>query len=108
TPHLLDLLGQHHIHATFFVLGECAERNPEILKRAAREGHEIGNHSWSHPSFSRISDEAVRSQIKRTEELITSTIGTRPTLLRPPYGSITARQKRVVQDDLGYEIILWD
>jgi peptidoglycan-N-acetylglucosamine deacetylase len=108
TPRLLDLLAQHHIHVTFFVLGECAERNPEILRRAAREGHEIGNHSWSHPNFAKMSDETVRTQIKRTEELITNTIGKRPTLLRPPYGSITARQKRLIHDDLGYEIILWD
>src|SRR5207248_5876091 len=47
TPRLLDLLGQHHIHATFFVIGENVAQHPEILQRAAREGHEIGNHSWS-------------------------------------------------------------
>jgi peptidoglycan-N-acetylglucosamine deacetylase len=108
TPRLLDLLAQHHIHATFFVLGECVERNPEILKRAAREGHEIANHSWSHPNLAKMSDESVRSQIKRTEELISNLIGTRPTLLRPPYGSITAHQKRFIHDELGYEIVLWD
>lgn len=108
TPRLLDLLAQHHIHATFFVLGECVERNPDILKRAAREGHEIGNHSWSHPNLAKMSDESVRGQIKRTEELIAGTTGTRPTLFRPPYGSITAHQKHLVHDELGYQIILWD
>ena len=68
TPRLLDLLGQHHIHATFFVIGENVAQHPEILQRAAREGHEIGNHSWSHPNFARMSDDAVRSQIKRTKK----------------------------------------
>lgn len=108
TPHLLDLLAQHHIHATFFVVGENAAQYPDVLRRAVREGHEIGNHSWSHPNFARMSDEGVRSQIKRTEEAIVAAIGLRPTLLRPPYGSITARQKHFIHDDLGYEIVLWD
>src|SRR5437016_10626733 len=108
TPRLLDLLAQRHIHVTFFVIGENVAQHPEIVKRAAREGHEIGNHSWSHPNLAKISDENVRSQIKRTEEAISGAIGSRPVLLRPPYGSITPRQKHLIHDDLGYEIILWD
>ena len=108
TPRLLDLLAQHHIHATFFVIGENVAQHPEIVKRAAREGHEIGNHSWSHPNLAKMSDENVRSQIKRTEEVISGAIGTRPVLLRPPYGSLAARQKHLIHDELGYEIVLWD
>ena len=108
TPRLLDLLAQHHIHATFFVVGENAAQYPDILQRAVREGHEIGNHSWSHPNFAKMSEESVRSQVKRTEEAIEDATGARPTLLRPPYGSITARQKRWLHEDMGYEIILWD
>jgi peptidoglycan/xylan/chitin deacetylase (PgdA/CDA1 family) len=108
TPRLLDLLAQHHIHATFFVVGENAAQHPDILQRAVREGHEIGNHSWSHPNFGKMSDESVRSQVKRTEETIENATGARPTLLRPPYGSVTARQKRWLREDMGYEIILWD
>src|SRR5438477_8448630 len=108
TPRLLDLLAQHHIHGTFFVIGENVAQHPEIVQRAVREGHEIGNHSWSHPNLAKMSDDAVRSQIKRTEEAITGAIGSRPALLRPPYGSITPRQKHLIHDDLGYEIILWD
>jgi len=108
TPRLLDLLAQHHIHATFFVIGENVAQHPEIVKRAASEGHEIGNHSWSHPNLAKISDENVRSQIKRTEEAISGAIGARPVLLRPPYGSLTARQKHFIHDELGYEIVLWD
>ncbi len=108
TPRLLDLLAQHHIHATFFVIGENAVEHPEILKRAVREGHEIGNHTWSHPNLAKMSDEAVHGQIKRAEETIVNAIGSRPTLFRPPYGSLTTRQKRFIHDDFGYEIILWD
>jgi peptidoglycan/xylan/chitin deacetylase (PgdA/CDA1 family) len=108
TPKLLDLLAAHHIKATFFVIGENVAEHPEIVARAAHEGHEIGNHSWSHPNLGKMSDDAVRGQLRRTEDAIKSATGARPTLLRPPYGSITARQKRWIHGEFGYEIVLWD
>src|SRR5262250_3305758 len=108
TPKLLDLLAAHHIKATFFVIGENVAEHPEIVARAAREGHEIGNHSWSHPNFGKMSDESVRRQLRQTDDAIKSATGQRPTLLRPPYGSITDREKRWIHDEFGYDIILWD
>src|SRR6266700_7318842 len=108
TPKLLDLLAAHHIKATFFVIGENVAEHPEIVARAAREGHEIGNHSWSHPNFGKMSDQAVRSQLQRTDDAIKNATGERPTLMRPPYGSITAREKRWIHDEFGYRIIVWD
>src|SRR6186713_1076398 len=93
TPKLLDLLAARHLKATFFVVGQNAADHPEILKRAVREGHEIANHSWSHPNLGKMSDEAVRRELRRTDETINAAIGVRPTLFRPPYGSITPRQK---------------
>jgi peptidoglycan/xylan/chitin deacetylase (PgdA/CDA1 family) len=94
--------------ATFFVVGQNAADHPDILRRAIREGHEIANHSWSHPNLAKMSDEAVRRELQRTDDAIFAAIGKRPTLLRPPYGSITARQKRWIHDDFGYRIIIWD
>src|SRR5881392_2405146 len=108
TPKLLDLLAAHHIKATFFVIGENVAEHPEIVARAAREGHEIANHSWSHPNFGKMSQESVRSQVQRTDDAIKNATGKRPTLLRPPYGSITEREKRWIHDEFGYDIILWD
>jgi peptidoglycan/xylan/chitin deacetylase (PgdA/CDA1 family) len=108
TPELLEILATHHIHATFFVIGENAERHPEILQRAIREGQEIGNHSWSHPAFAKMSDAAVRRELQKTDDVIRAAIGTRPTLMRPPYGSITSRQKQWIHAEFGYRIILWD
>src|SRR5215831_4100018 len=108
TPKLLDLLAAHHIKATFFVIGENVAEHPEIVARAAREGHEIANHSWSHPNFAKMSQESVRSQLQRTDDAIKNAIGKSPTLLRPPYGSITEREKRWIHDEFGYDIILWD
>jgi peptidoglycan/xylan/chitin deacetylase (PgdA/CDA1 family) len=108
TPKLLDILAAHHIKATFFVLGEMAVEHPEILARAAQEGHEIANHSWSHPNLAKMSQENVRSQLQRTDDEIKTATGKRPTLFRPPYGSITEHEKRWIHDQFGYDIILWD
>ena len=108
TPKLLDMLAARRIKATFFVVGQCVADLPEIVKRAAREGHEIASHSWSHPNLGKMSDEAVRSQLQRTDDAIKAAIGTRPTVMRPPYGSITPRQKSWIHDEFGYKTIIWD
>src|SRR2546428_7478948 len=108
TPKLLDLPATRHFKVTFLVIGENVAEHPETVARAAREGHEIGNHSWSHPNFGKMSDDNVRSQLRRTDDAIRSAMGNRPTLMRPPYGSITAREKHWIHDEFGYRIILWD
>jgi peptidoglycan-N-acetylglucosamine deacetylase len=108
TPKLLDLLAARHLKATLFVVGQNAAEYPEILKRAVREGHEIANHSWSHPNLGKMSDEAVRRELQKTDDAIVAATGKRPTLMRPPYGSITASQKRWIHDEFGYRIIIWD
>ena len=108
TPRLLDLLAAHRMKATFFVVGQCVVDHPEILRRAVREGHEIASHSWSHPNLGQMSDEGVRRELQKTDDAIVAAIGKRPTLMRPPYGSITPRQKRWIHDEFGYRIILWD
>jgi peptidoglycan-N-acetylglucosamine deacetylase len=108
TPKLLDLLAQHHIKATFFLIGENVAEHPEIVAREVREGHEVGNHSWSHPNLAKMSDDGVRSQLRRTDDAIQSVAGIRPKFLRPPYGSITAGEKKWINQEFGYKIILWD
>jgi peptidoglycan-N-acetylglucosamine deacetylase len=108
TPKLLDLLAARHIKATFFLIGQNAAENPEIVARAAREGHEIANHSWSHPNLAKMSDDGVRGQLRKTDDAIRSAIGNGATLLRPPYGSISARQKKWINQEFGYKIVLWD
>ena len=108
TPKLLDLLAQKKIKATFFVLGENAQRHPEILTRAVAEGHEIGNHSWSHPNLAKLSNEALRSQLQRTDNVIAQAIGAHPKIMRPPYGELTPRQRQWVNSEFGYKVILWD
>jgi len=108
TAKLLDIAAKRHIKLTFFVLGECVQQNPTILQREVAEGHEIGNHSWSHPNLAKLSDEAVRSQLRRTDELIVKTAGVKPKLMRPPYGELTKRQRIWINHDFNYKVILWD
>src|SRR6266480_2482662 len=108
TPKLLEMAAKRHIKLTFFVLGECVEQNPTVLQREVAEGHEIGNHSWWHPNLAKLSDEAVRSQLQRTEDIIAKTAGVKPKLMRPPYGELTKRQRIWVNRDFGYKVILWD
>ena len=109
TPHLLDILKERNMHVTFFVLGEMVKPHPEIIQRALAEGHEIGNHSYSHPNLAKMSDEAVKSELNRTKQEIMAANGGKPvTLMRPPYGSFTKEQRRWFHDDLGYTVVLWD
>jgi peptidoglycan/xylan/chitin deacetylase (PgdA/CDA1 family) len=108
TPKLLEMAAQRHIKLTFFVLGECVEQNPAVLQQEVAEGHEIGNHSWSHPNLAKLSDDAVRSQLQRTQDIIVKAAGIKPKLMRPPYGELTKRQRISVNHDFGYKVILWD
>jgi peptidoglycan/xylan/chitin deacetylase (PgdA/CDA1 family) len=108
TPRLLDLLKQRGIKATFFVVGQCAAEYPDIMKRIVAEGHEIANHSWSHPQLSKMGEGSVTDQLQRTHDVIEQTTGVAPTLMRPPYGAFTATQQAWANRKWGYKIILWD
>ncbi len=108
TPRLLDMLKQRNIKATFFVCGECVAEYPDIVKRAASEGHEIASHSWNHPNLIPMSEEAVRSQLERTHQVVKQAAGVEIKNFRPPYGNFTQRQRNWANATYGYKIILWD
>jgi peptidoglycan/xylan/chitin deacetylase (PgdA/CDA1 family) len=108
TPRLLDMLKQRNIKATFFVVGECAQEYPAIMKRIVAEGHEIANHSWSHPQLSKMGEGAVTEQLQKTHDAILNTTGVAPKLMRPPYGAFTANQRAWANAKWGYKTILWD
>jgi len=93
TPRLLEMLKQRNIKATFFLIGQNVASNPDLVRRILAEGHEIGNHSWTHPQLSKLSDQRVSSEITKTQDAIKDASGFTPTLLRPPYGAITPRQR---------------
>lgn len=86
TPLILDTLSSRNTLATFFVLGNRAQDYPDLIERAALDGHSIGNHSWSHPQMTRLSFDALSTQYQRTQDLVTSITGSAPLIYRPPYG----------------------
>lgn len=104
TPALLDALARLGARATFFVVGARAERHPALIARIAAEGHEIGNHSWSHPSLPTLASAEIAAQIGRTRGAL-GTLGRR--LMRPPYGDQDFRTNRIARG-LGYRVVLWN
>jgi peptidoglycan-N-acetylglucosamine deacetylase len=107
TPRLLEMLKQRNIKATFFLIGQNVASNPDLVRRILADGHEIGNHSWTHPQLSKLSDDRVTMEITKTQDAIKDASGFTPTLLRPPYGAITPRQREWVEDRFGLNVILW-
>ena len=108
TPRLLEMLRQRKIHATFFLVGQCVAEFPDIVKKIVADGHEIANHSWSHPQLSAMSESAVRDQLQKTHDAIIAACGVTPKIMRPPYGAFTARQRAWAHGEWGYKCILWD
>jgi peptidoglycan/xylan/chitin deacetylase (PgdA/CDA1 family) len=86
TPALLDVLARHSAGATFFFCGANVARLPGVARRAASEGHEIGNHTYTHPRLFILGSAAIELEISRTQQVIRETIGQTPRLFRPPYG----------------------
>jgi peptidoglycan-N-acetylglucosamine deacetylase len=86
TPYILDVLAAKRVPATFFLQGDNAARNPELVRRVQAEGHVVGNHSWTHPWFPNLTPQEAEVEIERTNELLTELTGARPTLYRYPFG----------------------
>src|SRR6266853_6998223 len=86
TPKILDILEEKKAPGVFFVIGDEANKRPDILKREFAEGHEIGNHTYFHPKFDEISHTQIRWELNLTQRLIESTLDVKTILFRPPYG----------------------
>lgn len=106
TPEILDLLDEYDVKATFFVLGMLAEKYPDILRRQANEGHEIGNHTYSHINIKKSTEAEVKEEFDKTQNIIHSITGTESKVFRPPYGSY---DERVMQPLEAQEssVVLW-
>lgn len=106
TLQVLDILKKEQVPATFFVVGNLSKRYPDVLERIDQEGHIIGNHSYNHPQFTKISLTQLDKQIHQTNRIIHQAIKKTPLLVRPPYGSMN----RKVENHLGkqgFRVIQW-
>jgi cellulose synthase/poly-beta-1,6-N-acetylglucosamine synthase-like glycosyltransferase/peptidoglycan/xylan/chitin deacetylase (PgdA/CDA1 family)/spore germination protein YaaH len=111
TPKILDILKQKNVKGTFFVIGEQAENNVGLLQRYVREGHVIGNHTFTHPDISEISPRQLELELNLTERLFASKLGLQPLFFRPPYSidqePDTNDQARPIDqiEQMGYIIV---
>jgi peptidoglycan/xylan/chitin deacetylase (PgdA/CDA1 family) len=103
TMAILNILHKYGAKATFFVLGQNVSAHTNTVRAMVAHGHEIGNHSWDHPDITQLSQNQIREQVRRTQEIIYQATGTAPTLFRPPYGSYTATDQQV----LPMPLVLW-
>ena len=104
TLRMLEILKQHQVRATFFMLGKHAQKYPDIVEKVALDGHAIGNHSWDHPSFPMITSRERRRQIRSCGNALFSN-GLR--IFRPPFGHQTIRT-RLDAFLLGYQVVGWE
>jgi peptidoglycan-N-acetylglucosamine deacetylase len=106
TPRILDVLSNYRVKATFFVLGQRAQRNPLLVKREYREGHSVQNHTYTHPELTTLSPAETRRELRATNLAIKAAGVPRPYRFRPPQGHTNARV-RSVGASLGLIQTLW-
>ncbi len=104
TPQILDLLSLYDAKATFFVVGERAEKHPEIILREIEDGHEIANHTYTHP-FSSSTDQ-LKIELEKTNKLIHSITGIYPVLYRPVGGNYNEHTINAAVES-GYKVVMW-
>ena len=108
TAQILDVLKQHQVPAAFFLVGHYLEQEPELVCRMVNEGHTVGNHTWSHPDMSQITDPTAFSQeLKQVEDLYRQITGKElPKFYRPPQGIYSEENLKLARD-LGYKTVFW-
>jgi len=106
TPIVLDMLKQAGIRATFFLCGQNVERYPDLARRIAEEGHEIGNHTYSHPRLLGRTPGKIAFEIERAQTIIAHHTGRKPTLFRPPYGLRWFGLFRILERN-GLTSVMW-
>ncbi len=107
TKTILDILDRYGIKATFFLCGVWVKAYPDMVKEIAARGHEIGNHSMTHPHMNRISAEQIRTELSSLDDEIERLTGSRTKLFRAPFGEYNDTVVSTVRD-MGYEIVQWN
>ncbi len=104
TPIILTALEQHLANATFFEIGKYVKGQEKLLQRMARDGDDIGNHSWSHLSFLKLNPDQMKQQVDKTQKAIMAAGVPKPYLFRPPYGDFLLKMEK----DIKLTVILWN
>lgn len=107
TGKLLDILADHRVRATFFVVGQMVAEDHHNVRRIADSGHELGNHSWSHAQLTRLSTGGIKYELQHTQNLVERLTGVRMRVMRPPYGSTDGRVTTETRHE-GLAQILWN
>lgn len=107
TEDILDTLDKYKVKSTFFLVGFWVDKFPHQVEEIYKRGHEIGNHSSTHPNMSTLSKEQIKSEILTTDEKITNITNKKPILFRPPFGDYDDLLIQTVKE-LGYYTIQWD
>ena len=106
TLRLLDILDEYGIKTTFFLVDIWVKAYPDLVREIAARGHEIGNHSATHPHMSQLGEAQIREELETQAARVQALTGAKPTLFRPPYGDYNDRLVRTVRGE-GYEVIQW-
>ncbi|KPL60284.1 polysaccharide deacetylase family protein [Rossellomorea vietnamensis] len=106
TPRILNVLKEHDVQATFFMLGSQAENYPAVAKSVAEAGHEIGNHTDHHKDLTKIGREQMVQEVMVSRQKIISATKEVPVILRPPYGAINSDVETIANDN-GTSLVLW-
>ena len=107
TEEILNILDRYDVKTTFFLVGFWAEKHPDLVAELVRRGHEIGNHSATHPHMAQLSRAQIAEELRRCSDLVASVTGTPTTLFRPPYGEYDD-EVVLVSRELGYECVQWN
>jgi peptidoglycan-N-acetylglucosamine deacetylase len=107
TPALLEILARHKVRATFFMIGQHAAREPELVREVAAAGHVIGNHTWTHPKMSRVSVRQNRDELERTSGELERILGSPVKFFRPPCGARRPATLRIARE-LGLTSTTWN
>lgn len=106
TDKILKSLKKHNAQATFFVMGNKAEAHPKLLQQMVEDGHEVGNHSYSHKAFNNMSGEMIRHEIEHTNNIIHKITAQKPILFRPPGGYLSYELVKIC-DQEKVKIAYW-
>lgn len=107
TARLLEILRVHDVSATFFLVGMHAEAEPELVRQMVDQGHEIGNHTWSHPNLKTVPRQRIVEELQRTSEVLERITGKPISLFRPPFGAADNRVLDTARE-LGMVPAFWN